>query len=220
MIQILIANSKNLSTTIWSFILIHLVNLLLFQIFMITFCHILILLNVNFTSILKILLIKCAQNLYILKTMLKTKMIYWILFYKFNLETIRLFQDMHRFNNFHCVLLLRYCLLNLFVNAFLIALLIQGIFKNEKALFVLAFVLSQVNGIFAIHLAAAYFAHALVKSNKILFHLSASKDKNSNFRAKLELAHALMSYHTNNPYGFTYSKYGIIKLNGFIKVFN
>ncbi len=223
MFRIFISNYKCLTSSLigYFFINIHLSHLIIFQIVIFSFSHILVLSNVLFSLILKILFLKAHQNYNILS--LAELHFNWFFVQHFKTEQIRLLQYLHVLNNNYSTLILAFLFINLPMNAWLTSLIILHNLSTLSKIFILIYIFSQLSGTIAIHFAASYFTNQFNKPNKLLIKLNAICN-NVSLSNRLLLANLIVKYHVNSwqMYGITYGPLFkmVMSIRGFSKVIN
>src|SRR5699024_40211 len=97
--------------------------------------------------------------------------------------------------------------------------LINGKVPPENVAFLTFFNLYDICFVFVIHFLLAFYSKQIHKPAKPLIDLSvANQHRIGHFRTRLRLTLDIEQLHTQNQYGFTYGKYGLISLNAFSKV--
>jgi len=101
-------------------------------------------------------------------------------------------------------MLLIYILINCPTSAYLTVALLHGyVGEGPQFLFVLGLLISQVNGIFAVHLMGALFSRSLQRPNRLLLSVNAHQmHLNGNLYGRLW--DMIQRWHCRNQYGITY----------------
>lgn len=109
------------------------------------------------------------------------------------------------------------------INAIFTTWILHGLVAADKFFVVIFFILYGLNFCFLLHLLLAYFTKLIHQPALILLALSLANTQRKHTRNKtlsrftLKLSLAFQALHTTNPYGFTYSSFGLISLMAFAK---
>lgn len=199
-----------------SLFVFHFFNCLIYDVILLSFSHVLILLStLGMVSVLYSH-IRIKQNLNLLKKICRD--FNWIKLKHFIENDIRTFSISFEINPNFSKLFLSFISTNMPTNAFIVMMIADGQVKGWTLLYVSSFAASQFSCILIMHCVFAFNTKNLHKSAKFLGNIMVlNQHRVGQFRSRLQLSLTFMRLSVTNKYGVQYGPFSLVTLAAFFK---
>lgn len=98
--------------------------------------------------------------------------------------------------------------------------LLTGKEKNlVESILLLSMIIGQIFGMFGVHLICTMYSYHIHRSGIRRLMLFDANLRFHSLRTHWKMCNYIEKFHTNNQYGYTYGKFGLINIRGFAKVY-